>query len=214
MFQNQTLIMNTKTVILANGEIPKHIFPLDILGNAKRIICCDGAITFLEAQNIIPDVIIGDCDSITETQFNTYQDKVNVDKNINYNDLQKALRYCIAQEIKEVAILGAAGLREDHFLANIGILMHYANDIELQMITNYGVFIPINKTTTFSSFPHQQISVFSFSPDVKISYDGLKYPVKNQKFTELWEGSLNENLGDEFTVLLNKSGSVLVYLVH
>jgi thiamine pyrophosphokinase len=203
-------ILSSKIVILANGEKPTHKIPLTILKNAEQLICCDGAVSFLEQQNIIPQIIIGDCDSISLLQKEKYKSIIQIDGNMNYNDLQKAIRYCIANEWKNAVVLGASGLRDDHFLANIGILMHYANQLSLIMVTNYGIFIPINQTTTFESYTGQQISVFSFSPETEITYHGLKYPVQKQKFKELWEGSLNEAVGERFTIEVK--GDVLVYL--
>jgi len=200
-------------VILSNGEQPSHTIPLNYLINAEKIICCDGAISFLEQRNITPHIIIGDCDSITSEQKEKYKTIIHKDHNEAYNDLQKAIKYCIANKWDDLIILGASGLREDHFLANIGILMHYANKISLTMVTNYGVFTPINKTTTFKSYRGQQISVFSFTPDAEITYHGLKYPVIKQKFKELWEGSLNEAVGENFTIELEKKAEILVYEV-
>ena len=204
-------ILKPKIVIVANGEEPSHETPLTILKNAERVICCDGAISFLEQQNITPHIIIGDCDSISSIQKEKYKSIIQKDDSVDYNDLQKAIKYCIAKKYENVAILGATGLREDHFLANIGILMHYANQLSLTMFTNYGIFIPINKTTTFESYAGQQISVFSFSPETEISYHGLKYPVKKQKFKELWEGSLNEAVGESFTIKVENEAAVMVY---
>ena len=202
-----------KIVILADGEKPSHEIPVGILKNAEKIICCDGAISFLERQNIIPHIIIGDCDSITSEQKEKYKSIIQKDDNLAYNDLQKALKYCIENGWKDVVILGATGWREDHFLANIGILMHYADRLSLTMVTNYGIFTPINGTTTFESYAGQQVSVFSFTPEAEITFHGLKYAVDKQKFKELWEGSLNEAVAQSFTVELGKGAVVLVYRV-
>jgi len=198
-------------IILANGEKPTHSIPLSILKNAEKIICCDGAISFLEEQKVTPHIIIGDCDSISSEQKERYKTIIQKDENESYNDLQKAIKYCIENKWNDVIILGASGLRDDHFLANIGILMHYADKLSLSIVTNYGVFTPIHQTTDFKSFAGQQISVFSFFPDTRITYHGLKYPVHKKKFKELWEGSLNEAIGERFTVEIEGKGKMLVY---
>jgi thiamine pyrophosphokinase len=205
------MINSSKNVILANGEKPTHATPLSILKNAERIICCDGAISFLEQQNITPHIIIGDCDSISCELKEKYKSIIQKDENVDYNDLQKAIKYCIANKWEQVCILGASGWRDDHFLANIGILMHFATEVSLSLVTNYGVFKPVNITTTFNSSAGQQISIFSFSPDTEITYHGLKYPVQKQKFKELWEGSLNEAVAEQFTIEIEGVGAVLVY---
>jgi len=202
---------NIQTVILANGEKPHHNIPVHILRNAEKIICCDGAVSLLEQLEITPHIIIGDCDSITPKQREKYKSIIQVDENSAYSDFQKALKYCIKEDWKNVVILGAAGLRDDHFLANIGILMHYAGKLPLTMVTNYGIFTPIDSTTTFESYPGQQISVFSFSSYAEITFHGLKYPVRKQNFKELWEGSLNEAVAESFTIEIKKNAAILVY---
>ncbi|MCL2291105.1 MAG: thiamine diphosphokinase [Bacteroidetes bacterium] len=201
----------SKIVILANGEPPSHAIPVNILKNAEKLICCDGAISFLEQQNMHPHIIIGDCDSMIPAQKEKYKSIIRMDDCLEYNDLQKAIKYCIESGWENVVILGATGWRDDHFLANIGILMHYANKLSLKMVTNYGIFTPINCTTTLESYSGQQISVFSFSPEAEITFHGLKYSVHKQKFKELWEGSLNEALADNFTIELEKNATTLVY---
>jgi thiamine pyrophosphokinase len=201
----------SKIVIIANGEKPSHEIPVNILKNAETVVCCDGAISFLEQLNITPHIIIGDCDSITPAQKEKYKPIILTDKTDAYNDLQKAIRYCMTNKWWDVVILGASGWRDDHYLANVGILMHYANRLSLTMVTNYGIFTPINKTTSFDSFPGQQISIFSFSPDTGITYHGLRYPVYKQQFKELWEGSLNEAVAESFTVEIEGNGAVMVF---
>ena len=31
------------TIILADGDFPRHTYPLSLLEQAERIVCCDGA---------------------------------------------------------------------------------------------------------------------------------------------------------------------------
>ena len=58
--------------ILANGSFPKHKTPLKILNNSKTIICCDGAADILIQKNILPNMIIGDMDSISQRILKKY----------------------------------------------------------------------------------------------------------------------------------------------
>ena len=62
------------------------------------------------------------------------------DKSEEYNDLQKALRYCIKERLTQVALVGCEGLREDHFIANLSILVTYIRMLSLVMVTQEGVF--------------------------------------------------------------------------
>lgn len=208
-----------KTIILANGEIPTHPKAIEALQVASHIVCCDGAIKNLLELGFNPTVIIGDLDSISEALYSQYREIIIADKDEEYNDLQKALRYCISMHWLDVVILGGFGKREDHALANISIMLQYSNpgvnqkdELKIKMITNTGLFTPIFETTTFESFEKQQVSIFSFDKQAKLTFHGLKYPVKNRSFQYLWEGSLNESLSDRFTIECSR-GEVVVFQV-
>ena len=198
------------TVIVGNGETPQGEIPLLFLQRAQFIVCCDGALDKLLHIGIKPNIVIGDCDSITEEKRQQFQDIIIEDQDEEYNDLQKALKYCMKQQLGPVAVLGASGLRDDHQLANLSILNMYSAKMDLIMVSNYGLFSFISEDTTFASLPGQEVSVFSFDGQAIFSFKGLQYPVHNRRFTQLWEGSLNKALGEHFTVKIS-GGRGLVY---
>lgn len=79
------------------------------------------------------------------------------------------------------------------------------------MLTEHGVFNVFRGSVTLSSLPGMQVSVFARDPRAKLTFKGLKYPVNNRSFNWLWEGSLNEALGEEFTVKTEEGEAVVVY---
>ena len=198
------------TVIVGNGETPQGEIPLLFLRRAQFIVCCDGALDKLLHIGIKPNIVIGDCDSISEEKRQQFQDIIIEDQDEEYNDLQKALKYCMKQQLGPVAVLGASGLRDDHQLANLSILNMYSAKMDLIMVSNYGLFSFISEDTTFASLPGQEVSVFNFDGQAIFSFDGLQYPVYNRRFTQLWEGSLNKALGDSFTIKIS-GGRGLVF---
>lgn len=199
------------TVIFANGEMPTHELPLLLLQNAEHIICCDGAVDKLEQLHLQPSVVIGDFDSISEENKLRYRSVLVEDKDVEICDLHKAIRYAVESGDGSIAIVGATGLREDHALSNISLLLTYAAQREMIMATNYGLFYPAYHSITLPSYPGQQISIFSFLPETKLTFHNLRYPVVERNFSSLWEGVLNEALGEEFTIEFDK-GEVLVFV--
>ena len=200
------------TVILANGQFPCNNTALECLRKAEQIICCDGALDKLVAAGFEPSAIVGDLDSAQAADLQRWKDRVHPDKSEEYNDLQKALKYCIANELNHVTLLGCGGLREDHFIANLSIMATYSEQLDLKMVTDYGTFIAIRQTSTLPTFKGQQVSVFCKDELLPLTFHGLKYPVQERCFQHLWEGSLNEALGDSFTIELHGEGVVVVYL--
>ena len=132
-------------------------------------------------------------------------------KSEEYNDLQKALRYCIKERLTQVALVGCEGLREDHFIANLSILVTYSRMLSLVMVTQEGVFNVLHQSATLPSRPGQQVSIFTKDEQLALTFHGLKYPVRHRAFQYLWEGSLNEALGEAFTIEIHGEGNVLVY---
>ena len=234
-----------QTAVVANGEVPSSELSLSILNDKRRIVCCDGALQKLLSVNIVPDVVVGDGDSMDAQLLNPQSNIENPqidsvfpccrdakfcvstamhcivtkgheipyyqDRSEEYNDLQKALKYCMANGYDDILLMGCGGLREDHFIANLSIMVMYSEKLHLAMLTEHGVFNVFRGAETFASFPGMQVSVFTRNPQTKLFFRGLKYPVNNRSFNWLWEGSLNEAVGGAFTVEADDEGAVVVY---
>lgn len=202
-------------VILANGTFPRSEIALKILHESPFLIACDGAVNKLLEKGIEPDAIVGDLDSISPEKKRRYETIIHHNPDQETNDLTKSANFAREKGFSNVVILGATGKREDHTLANISLLTSYQELFEkVMMVTDYGTFYPIQRTTTFHSCAGQQVSVFALFPFGTISSEGLRYPIIERRLPIWWEGTLNEALGDTFTLLLEGTGSVLVYLRH
>ncbi len=204
------IIQNFQTIILANGAFPEHEIPLSFLQKAERTICCDGATENLLAYGLIPDYIVGDLDSLSDELTSRYADILHHNPDQETNDLTKAIHFCLKNDWKNITILGATGKREDHSLANISLLADYSEAVNVQMLTDYGVFTAINQSSSFESFPGQQVSFFSLTPETLFSTKNLAYPLNKRALSSWWQGTLNESSGDKFDIEIN-DGKVLIF---
>ena len=160
----------------------------------------------------LPDAVVGDLDSLPEPVRNRYSDRIHRVKDQETNDLTKAVNYVKTLGFREVLILGATGRREDHTLGNISLLAQYVTEFErVEMVSDFGWFTPLYRTTTLDSEPGQQVSLFSLYPNGRISVSGLRYPIEKRRLLYWWEATLNEATGKEFTVILEEDARVLVY---
>lgn len=199
-------------VVVANGSFPQTAGPLELLKSAPAIIACDGAVQNLHERGLEPTAIVGDLDSIPQEMLRLYADRIHTVEDQEINDLTKAVRFAHAAGYRKLLILGATGLREDHTLGNISLLMDYAPLFEqVEMLSDYGHFIPVQQTTTLPSTPGQQISIFSMYPCGEITTEGLRWPITRRRLTAWWQGSLNEALGNKFTLTLSPEARVIVY---
>lgn len=189
-------------VILANGEFPHHEYLHDIIIDAQSIICCDGAVNKLVKHDIEPDYIIGDCDSLHPSIQKKYANKITTITDQSSNDLAKALNFAKETlKIKHIVILGATGLREDHTLGNIPLLLQYLDSfVALAIISDFGIFTPHHSTSVLLTLPGQQISFFSLNADNSFSCEELKWPLKQLKLSAWNNGTLNEATGKRLTL--------------
>ena len=207
------LIYPYHTVIIANGAFPRHPVPLSFLRKASRIICCDGATESLLKCGFEPDHIVGDLDSLSQKLQRHFSHCLYHDPDQCTNDLTKSVKFCEERGWNEITIVGATGKREDHSLGNISLLTDYAASIEAQLITDYGVFTPLLQSGNFESFAGQQVSVFCLTPDTVFTFRGLKYPLTGQTLASWWQGTLNEAIGNEFSIFMDH-GKALVFREH
>ena len=205
------MIKRYKCVVVANGLFPTGQQALELLRQAEFVVACDGAVIGLE-NGRLPDAVVGDLDSLPEPVRNRYSDRIHRVKDQETNDLTKAVNYVKTLGFREVLILGATGRREDHTLGNISLLAQYVTEFErVEMVSDFGWFTPLYRTTTLDSEPGQQVSLFSLYPNGRISVSGLRYPIEKRRLLYWWEATLNEATGKEFTVILEEDARVLVY---
>ncbi|WP_394700429.1 thiamine diphosphokinase [uncultured Bacteroides sp.] len=200
----------TETLILANGEYPTHPTPVALLNQAAYVVCCDGAADAYILRGQIPDIIIGDGDSISAKNKKRFQHILHTSPDQETNDQTKAVNYCLENERKELVIVGATGKREDHTLGNISLLMDYmAAGANVQMATDYGVFTPACGDATFHCYPGEQVSIINFGAS-GLKGDGLVYPLSD--FTNWWQGTLNEAVGNTLTI--HAKGKYLIFRTY
>lgn len=203
-----------RTVILADGDFPSHPAPLAVLAAARRVVCCDGAAAKLLAAGGEPDAIVGDLDSITPALRARFAARLVHDPDQQSNDLTKAFRHCLRQGWRDVVILGATGLREDHTLGNLSLLADFAAEApETAIITDHGILLPLLASATLPCRPGQQISIFSLDPGMAIASRGLRYPLAGMRLRRWWQATLNEALGDTFELRFEGS-PLLLFMCH
>ncbi len=202
--------LNNYNIILADGRFPKDKYLQSLLKSAKKIIACDGATKRIIEHNIIPDYIIGDCDSISQLHYNKFKDKIIKLSDQNSNDLTKAVNLADSLKLENIVILGATGMREDHAIANISLLLDYTKKIKkIAIISDYGIFNVCEDTEKIKTIEGQQISFFSTNVDTKISCQELKWPLNMHKLSSWFNGTLNQ--ATHQYIFVTSTAPIIVY---
>lgn len=171
-----------KCIILANGEPPKKsiINFLDSKGYST-LICADGGSNSALKYDLIPDVIIGDLDSILPETYDYYFDKCKIIKirSQDDTDVEKCVKYAIKQKFNEAILIGATGDRLDHSFGNLAIVLKFFHKIKIRIIHHKSILEAATGKIKLQTYPGEIISIYGFDDKTKIKSSGLKYQLKN-----------------------------------
>ncbi|MDR0351488.1 MAG: thiamine diphosphokinase [Puniceicoccales bacterium] len=156
-----------------NGNLPDQwVFK----GLGLPLIAADGAANSLAARNIVPDMIIGDLDSVKNELLQKGKFLKNDDQ--NSSDFQKALKYLETENLMPTIILGLNGGYIDHILNNINIFLRTKSIFYDEQIIGLG----IDNHQTLNLKIGTKLSLFGI-PSCCVSTKGLKWDLDKKELT-------------------------------
>ena len=209
-------------VILCNGEFPKKAYPVYLLENADAVVCCDGAAVKLMRRyggKRMPEAVVGDMDSLPKKWRELLAPIVVEVEEQDDNDMTKAMRFVLEHhpEVTDIHILGATGLREDHTVGNLGLLMEYTRmfdlkDIRVEMVSDYSTAFAITDTCELHVGKGRRVSLFSPDNTLTIKSEGLQWPTDAVVFDNWWPATLNRATADVVKLTFSHPSRALVVL--
>ena len=205
-----------RIIIFANGDLPNLNKARELLRADDFIICADGGTRHALALDLIPNLVIGDMDSIQSDQWQTLE-QAGVATELfprdkNETDLELAITRAIELEPREIVIVAALGGRLDQTFGNIALLT------SLQLAP-FDVRLDDGVEEMF--FCRDQVQVHGRSADIVslipwgnpvhgILTQGLKWPLNNETLhPDKTRGISNEMLSDIASIHI-VSGNLLV----
>lgn len=178
-----------KAFIFTNGSYEDPDFYKEYLKkfNAPYIICADGGANFTQKIGLIPNIILGDMDSISEETLTYYQNvefrRFPVCK--DETDTLLAINHALEIGATEIFVFGALGTRLDHSLGNIYLLTRLLKPGIQGMIIDEKNSIFLVRDKKKLDLPMGTIvSLLPLGGDVEgLNIQGFKYPIANGKMT-------------------------------
>ena len=201
--------MKDPVVLLANGLEPKVLKIINFLMDAGTIICVDGGYELAKKLNIAPDVIIGDFDSTILNKKNDKKTKIIKVDNQNKTDLEKAIDFCISENLDEIFLIAANGKRDDHNLANILLMYRYFKDIQIKIITDYFQIETFEGTKLFNLPIGSEISLISLEENNPITSKGLRFELNKDNLKSPSNGI--SNIVDKEKIEINSKKPLIIF---
>jgi thiamine pyrophosphokinase len=179
--------MKKVVFVVSGGDLGDPVFLREQAATAApaAVICADGGARHLEAAGIIPDLIVGDMDSLDSATLQAYEAKgcriIRHSRRKDETDTELALREAFRLGPAEVWIWGALGYRVDHLLANISLLAQGKREgIEVKLIDEWCEVFLIDRRTVIAGETGQTVSLFPFAgPAAGVTLTGFEFSLTN-----------------------------------
>jgi thiamine pyrophosphokinase len=207
-----------RIIIFANGDLPDLDKAHAFLRPDDFILCADGGTRHVLALNLIPNLVIGDMDSVDKEQLQKLKDAgVEIElfpRDKNETDLELAITHALELNPTQIMVIGALGGRLDQTLANIALLTNSG-------LASFDIRLDDGVEEIF--FCHDQVQIHGRSGDLVslipwgnpvhgIQTQGLKWPLKDETlYPDKTRGVSNEML---FQAASIKIESGLLLIVH
>ncbi len=176
------------------------------------VICADGGYDTAIKSDIIPDLLIGDFDSINAIPQNVSRITLPVEKDVT--DSVAAFNEGVKQGYNEFLLFGGTGGRNEHTLANISLMANASRKgIDFTIIDEKHIFRSItNSWVKIKKQDNQQISVFAYGNIADgVTLKGLYYPL-NDFSLDPFDGALgtSNHIVDEYGEITVKKGTLVI----
>ena len=236
------------TIIVSGGDIQSDFALYFLKKNIEkagreniRLIAADRGLEFFLDYLILPDVVIGDFDSLSEDGKNFLEmqsedspyggmlewklqkgegkvvEVVRLRPEKDDSDTQSAMNYAIQNGAKEIVILGVTGNRVDHLMANFGLLiLAQKQGAEVALADRYNYMKLISGGTILKKAEQfgKYVSFFPLGGDVTgLTLEGFKYPLDKYHLTTADSGlTVSNEISEEYAKVTYESGTLLMIM--
>lgn len=174
-----------KAFLVSSSDFP--VIPDSLLHRKEDdlVVGVDGGTLYLRTLGILPDVIIGDGDSLPAIVLEEYKGRTELEMYPvakDETDTELAIEWCCKKSVDEVIILNIMNGRVDHFLGLIGLLSH-CDGIGLKACIETGYErIELGKSPWQPDvLPGNRVSLIPLSHRVDdVRTVGLDFPLKGE----------------------------------
>lgn len=212
-----------RVIVLANGEWDSEWGRSELTKEKTDIlICADGGANLAIESGVLPDILVGDLDSITQENLEKcLASNVKIKKypsQKDQTDLELAMEY--AQDYlksygstnNEIFLYAAGGKRLDHLQGNIALMLGYAQEgRRIRMIDKtYDAWIMSPSKEIVRGSIGQEISLISMSEETLVSSQGLFYELDNLVLLQNATRGISNVFTEEEVQIIVHKGNLLV----
>jgi len=190
--------MKKKALLILNGEIKNKSLVKNLVKSNDLIIATDGSYDKIAKLNIVPDIIMGDLDSISSIPKNI---RIIKKTNQNESDFEKALIWLKKNNYSEISIVGITGGRTDHLFINFALVYKYFQELNLTIYANNEIIrILTPDKYMINGEKNDLFSILALPKAKNLIIKGAKYSINEKEFEIGSQGLSNEFLSNTIEI--------------
>lgn len=200
-------------VLFSGGSMYDYTAAEEAVKSADLIICADSGILYAEKLGIVPDVWVGDLDSVDGDHHCKEFIKLPIEK--DDTDTMSAARIMIERKVTNARLFGCTGTRLDHTFGNLFVLKFLLDNEVNAVIEDYHneVWLLKQGTNSISAKEGFNLSLLPFCCEAEISrLSGVKYPLTNAVLTDCFPIGISNLITEKQCEIEIAKGTVAVFL--
>ena len=177
-----------RAIVVAAGQVPSNEDWQRWIRAGDLLIGADGGSAQVLSWGLVPDLVIGDLDSLPEADRAALEAKgcpfVKHPQAKDETDLELALAHAVKQGAEEIIILGALGGRLDHTLANVLLLtLPWLEGTTTRIVSGAEevLLVQSGRVETIEGQPGDLVSLLPLGGDVQgVTTSGLAWALENE----------------------------------
>ncbi len=177
-----------RAIVFANGRVETTPPIIREICSSDLIIAADGGAEHCKRLGILPNLIIGDLDSMDEKTITVYREAgveiIRHPRRKDETDLELALKIAVQRSISQVYIIGGLGIRWDMTFANVLLAAHPAYPrLSIRFLDGSQELVVLSGTNRLDMDDRRgnTVSLIPLGGDVLgVTTEGLEYSLKDE----------------------------------
>lgn len=168
-----------RALIVLGGDAPERMLLLSCAGYADLKIAADRGVEAFEGTGVLPDLLVGDMDSVNPEVLESVQQRTQVQRlpvQKDDTDGVHALDQAITRGAKSITILGALGGRMDHAMANLMLLVRaHEKGAYAEILDEHMRIVRVDGEITLTGAKGDTFSLLPFGRAEGVTLEGCEY---------------------------------------
>jgi thiamine pyrophosphokinase len=214
MFSPQSpLHSDIEALVICNGDPPGSAFLRRLARRSALIVAADGGANTARRAGIVPDLIIGDLDSVTPaTRRRFSRTRIIRVRRQDNTDFEKVLDHLRRRGVGSCVAAGVAGRRLDFTLGNLAVALRYLPRLRITFAGEGWWAVPLERDNVVAAHIGSTVSFIPWGACAGVTLRGVEYPLTGASLAQGMIAVSNIVRRNPFRVTVRRGKLMMVVL--